>query len=304
MTNTLKRLVVIGVLVLAKASTAAALDIVTTTSDLAAIAKAVGGDLVSAESLTRGFQDPHYAEAKPSMIRKVYDADLLLLVGAEFEVGWLPAVLSAGRNRDVMPGTPGFLDLSTTVDLLEVPTGPVDRSQGDTHASGNPHYWLDPENGRIIAIAIANRLSELDAANAAHYASGLAAFERQLDAKLAEWRSRLTNLSGRDIIAYHKSLPYLGAAFSFNIIGHVEPKPGIAPGAQHLNQLIQLIESKKVPLLLREIYFERQSTEFLEARTGIKAVEFHPSVAPRAGVDTYFDIFERLVEAITASGAL
>ena len=178
----------------------AALKIVTTTQDLAALAAAVGGAQVEARSLTPGEADPHFAEAKPSMIRAAHDADLLLAVGAELEIGWLPAVLATARNARVLPGAPGHLDLSTGMSLLDKPTGPVTRAMGDVHAQGNPHYWLDPENGLKIAQAIAQRLVELDPKHAADYRANLAGFERVLKERLARWRTELAPLRGKPVI--------------------------------------------------------------------------------------------------------
>lgn len=294
----------IGLAVIVGSPAVAAVNIVTTTTDLAAIARAVGGDLVTAESLTRGTQDPHYAEAKPSMIRKVFDADLLLVVGADLEIGWLPAVLRAGRNPDIMPGTLGFLDLSTVVPLLDVPSGPVDRSMGDVHPYGNPHYWLNPENGAVIARAVAARLSALDPANADQYDAGLAAFESNLSEKLTQWRQAMAPLVGVPVIAYHKSLLYLSDAFGFRIADYVEAKPGIAPSARQLDRLINLIEAEKVTLLLREMFYERQSTQYLAEQTGIRIAELPPSVGAEDGVETYFDLFDAIIAAIRSSGAI
>ena len=281
---------------------AADLDVVTTTADLAAIAEVIGGAHVDAVSLTPGTRDPHYAEAKPSMIRRVYQADLFLVIGAEMEIGWLPALLRAGRNADVLPGAPGFLDLSSVARLLDVPRGPVSRDQGDVHRLGNPHYWLDPENGRRMGRAIAARMAELDRDNAAAYQGGLAAFEAALDRKLPEWRAALAPLKGTPVIAYHTSFRYLSAAFGFDIVGLVEPKPGIAPTAAHLGDLVGKIAAEGIELLIIEPYYERRSSGYLNERTGIRVAVIPQSVGAEDGIDTYLDLFDAIVVALRQAG--
>lgn len=272
--------------------------VVTTTQDLAALAEAVGGEDVEVYSLTPGTRDPHFAEAKPSMIRKVYSADLLLLIGADMEVGWLPPLLQAARNSRVQPGNPGYLDLSATVLLLDKPQGTVSRDMGDVHANGNPHYWLNPENGVHMAEAIAARLVQLDPGHAADYKNRLAVFARTMDAKLTEWRAALADLKGKPVIAYHTSFVYLADAFDFNIVDEVEPKPGISPSAAYLNQLVARIKQDQVGLLIVEPYYERRSASYLNEQTGIRVAVLPQSVGAQAGIDTYFDLFDAIVAVL------
>lgn len=286
------------------APAAAELDIVTTTADLAAIARAVGGEDASVESLTSGTSDPHYAAAKPSMIRKVYRADLLLLVGADLEVGWLPAALRAGRNRNVLPGQPGHLDLSAVVELVEKPTGPVSRAMGDVHAKGNPHYWLDPENGRRMARAIAVRLQELDPSNAAGYRGRLQEFETALDRKLETWRSRLAPLEGKAVISHHTTFSYLARAFGFHVVDQVEPLPGIAPTAAHLERLIGRIDAERIGVLIMAPYYDRRAARFLNGKTGIEVVVLPQSVGATPEIATYFDLFDAIADAFADAGAI
>ncbi|MBI06500.1 MAG: ABC transporter substrate-binding protein [Rhodospirillaceae bacterium] len=295
--------VLLALLLLSLSQRALALDIVATTTDLASIARAVGGDDVVVDSLVSGTSDPHYAAAKPSMIRRVHDADLLILIGADFEVGWLPAVLQAARNGDVQPGQTGYLDLSHTVSLRDVPVGEVSRAQGDVHASGNPHYWLDPRNGKRIAGAIADRLASLDPDNRAQYRERLAAFNAELDSRIPAWRTGVGGLSGRPVIAYHKSFVYLAAALGFDIVDQVEPLPGISPSASHLNDLISRIERERIELLIMESYYERRSAEFLHARTGIRVAVIPHSVGSEANINTYFDLFDAIVDALSEPGS-
>ncbi|MDP1708799.1 MAG: metal ABC transporter substrate-binding protein [Gammaproteobacteria bacterium] len=282
----------------------AALKVVATTQDLAAIAQAVGGNRVEAISLTPGTRDPHYAEARPGMIRQVYQADLLLLVGADLEIGWLPPLLQAARNARVLPGGAGYLDLSTTVPLLGVPAGPVTRAMGDVHAQGNPHYWLKPANGLRMAQAIAARLSALDGAHAAEYQINLNRFEQDLQARMAAWQAALAPLKDKPVIAYHSSFLYLADAFGLNIVDQVEPVPGIAPGAAHLQKLVARIKADQIGLLIMESYYERRSATYLAEQTGIKIAVLPQSVGSAPEVATYFDLFDGIVAALQKSGAL
>lgn len=279
----------------------AKLNIVTTTQDSAAIVQAIGGEHVQVQSLTPGTRDPHFAEATPSMIRRVYQADLLVLIGADMEIGWLPPLLESARNGRVLPGAPGYLDLSMSVALLDKPAGPVSRAQGDVHVRGNPHYWLDPRNGLRMAQAIGARLSEIDPVHADDYRTRLTAFQQDLERRLPAWRTSLASLKDKPVVAYHKSFVYLADAFSFRIVAEVEPKPGIPPNAAHLQQLVQTIRAQRITTLIMEPYYERRSADYLARETGIKVAVLPQSVgAP--GISSYFDLFEAIIAALKATG--
>lgn len=280
----------------------AALQVVTSTQDVAAIARAVGGPLVDVLSLTPGTRDPHFAEAKPSMIRKVHRADLLILVGADMEVGWLPSLLQSARNGKVQEGRRGYLDLSLNIPLLGKTHGPVSRAMGDVHASGNPHYWLNPQNGGRMARAIAARLEELDPENGKHYRTQLNSFEQKLKQKNQEWHAAFAPLRGRSVIAYHTSFVYLAEAFGFIIVDEVEPKPGIAPGAAHLNQLVKRIKSEKISLLIIEPYYEQRSARYLSEKTGIRLSVLPQSVGATPQITTYFELFDQIVSILAPKG--
>ena len=288
----------IGVLFLMMPSIShAALRVVTTTQDLAALAKVVGGDQVNVESLTLGTRDPHFAVARPSMIRKVFRADLLLVVGADMEIGWLPPLLQSSRNAETLPGNTGYLDLSTTVPLLGIQAGPVSRALGDVHAKGNPHYWLDPRNGVRMAQAIATRLAMLDPSHAADYQRRFERFAEEMVVKQNEWRAQLAYLEGRPVIAYHKSFDYLAGFFGFIIVDEVEPKPGIAPSASSLSALIARISREEIGVLVMEPYYERRSARYLNEQTGINVAVVPQSVGAEDDITTYFILFDRIVEA-------
>ena len=280
----------------------ATLRIVTTTQDLAAIAVAVGGEQVKVQSLTQGTRDPHFATAKPSMIRKVFRADLLLVIGADMEIGWLPPLLQSARNAQVQPGNPGYLDLSSVVPLLGKISGPVSRAMGDVHAKGNPHYWLDPRNGVRIAQAIATRLGELDPVHKEDYQQRFKAFAQTMASKLPFWRSELAQLKGKPVIAYHTSFVYLADAFGFRIVDEVEPKPGIAPSAASLSSLVTRIQAEHIDLLIMEPYYERRSARYLNEQTDIRLVVLPQSVGAQPDINSYVDLFDAIVAAFNRTG--
>lgn len=282
----------------------AKLIVVTTTTDLAAIARAVGGPLVDAESLTPGPTDPHFMEAKPSMIRRVASADLLLVVGADLEIGWLGPVLETARNRKVLPGSPGYLDLSATVPLLDKSSGAVNRAQGDVHVLGNPHYHLNPGNGILMAKAISERFQQLDSTHADQYRRNLELFSQELSNKIAGWKKKLEPLRGQSAISYHTSFRYLADAFGIHIVDQVEPLPGIPPNASHVERLTGRIKSEKIGLLLMEPFYERRSAAYLTAQTGIKVVLIPHAVGAEPRIKSYFDLFDVVVERLSEGGAL
>lgn len=276
----------------------AGLRVEATTQDLAAIGKAIGGPYVDVHSLTPGTRDPHFAVAKPSMIRRVYRADLLLVVGADLEIGWLPPLLQSARNSRVQPGNQGYLDLSLAVPLLGKSSGPVTRDQGDVHAKGNPHYWLDPVNGIHMAKVIAERLGQLDPVHASEFQANFKAFEKTINTKLAEWRRTLRHLNGKPLIAYHTSFVYLADAFNFYIVDEVEPKPGIAPSAASLANLMARIKREGIDLLIIEPYYERRSASYLSDQTSIQVAVIPQSVGAQPGIKSYTDLFDAIVNAL------
>lgn len=280
----------------------AALKVETTTQDLAAIARVVGGQHIDVHSLTLGTRDPHFAVAKPSMIRRVYRADLLLVIGAEMEIGWLPPLLQSARNNLIQPGESGYLDLSLTIPLMGKLQGPISRAMGDVHISGNPHYWLDPRNGVRMAKAISQRLAQLDPKHADDYQENAKQFEKNINIKLANWRNALRHLNKKPVIAYHTSFVYLADVFGFQIIDEVEPKPGIAPSAASLSKLITKLRNKQINLLIMESYYERRSSRYLSDETGIQIAVLPQSVGAQEDIVTYVDLFNSIVNILKASG--
>ncbi len=298
-----KNKIMFGVLLLMiSLNSHATLRVVATTQDLAAIAEAVGGEQVKVQSLTRGTRDPHFATAKPSMIRKVFRADLLLVIGADLEIGWLPPLLQSARNGQVLPGNPGYLDLSSVVPLLGKTSGPVSRAMGDVHVKGNPHYWLDPRNGIRMAKAIATRLGELDPVNKDSYQQRFKTFKQKVDNKLPAWNAELSQLKGKPVIAYHKSFVYLADAFGFHIVDEIEPKPGIAPSAASLNALVTRIQTERIGLLIMEPYYERRSASYISEQTGIHVAVLPQSVGAQPNINSYVDLFDAIVATFNRVG--
>jgi zinc/manganese transport system substrate-binding protein len=218
-------------------------------------------------------------------------------IGLDFEIGWLPSLLTSARNPKVMPGSTGFLDLSTLIKPLEA-AAVADRIEGDVHPQGNPHYWLDPENGRLMARGIAQRLTALDPAGAAAYAQNLAAFEKTLDAKMTEWSKRLAPFAGHSIVTFHKSWPYFAARFRLEVAAFVEPKPGIQPTAQHTVDVIRTVRTKNIKVILMENFYDRRSPDQVAQHTGAKVVFVPSMVAGDEKVRTYFDLFDTIVGAV------
>src|SRR4029077_19260556 len=208
------------------------LNVMTTTEDLASIAREVGGDRITVESMARGYQDPHFVEAKPSFILKLQKADLLILVGRELEIGWLPPLIQQSRNRKVQVGADGYVDASLKAQILEVPTGQITRAEGDVHPLGNPHYWLDPENGKLIAREIFDALARSQPNDRAYFEQRLNDFVNRVNDAEKRWTSMMAPYKGTKVITYHRSFPNFAERFGLNIVDYVEPKPGIPPTPQ------------------------------------------------------------------------
>jgi zinc/manganese transport system substrate-binding protein len=296
-----------GALLLGAAPARAALNVVTTTQDMAWIAQEVGGDKIKVTPLAKGYQDPHFVEAKPSFVLILNKADLLIVVGRDLEIGWLPPLITQSRNAKIQPGANGYLDPSTSAKILDMPTGAVTRAEGDVHPLGNPHYWLDPENGRRIAKAIEARLSQMDAVNAAYYAQREEDFEKRLTAAQQRWKEQMAPYKGAKVITYHKSWTNFADAFGLNVVGYVEPKPGIPPTPQHTLDVINAMKAQNVKIIMVEPYFDTKTPNSIASNTGAKVLVMPPSVGGVPQAADYFKLFDYdinlLVEAIKATGA-
>lgn len=276
------------------------LDVVTTLPDLAWIAEYLGGDHVDAFAIAAGYQDPHFVDPKPSYIVRLSRADIFILAGLDLESGWVPSLLNSARNDAILRGGPGYVDASANVRLLEVPTT-VSREQGDIHAYGNPHYWLDPTNAKFIARNIADGLirqlpGQVDAIEA-----NLARFNEELDGRIEDWQARMQPYQGRKIVAYHNTWPYLEAFLGIDIVDFLEPKPGIPPTPSQLAKIIDLVSRDGIGVIIITPYYRPNSAQLVARETGAAVLALASSVGAFREVDTYFDVFDynidRLIDA-------
>ena len=313
------------------------LKIVTTTSDLAAIAKAVAGDKATVRSICTGREDPHFLQAKPSYIMRARDADLWIRIGLELEIGWEMPVLDGSRNRHIRPGAKGHLDASECVNVLEIPAIPVTRAMGDVHPSGNPHYWLDPFNGRCIAGAIAERLGQFAPADAALFKANAAAFQQSLDErmfgaelmksedggrlwlkvrdgtlekylsdtgktdKIGGWLGAMRPLRGKKIITYHRSWTYFADRFGLTVAAELEPKPGIPPSPAHLAEVIELAKAQGIGIILQEPFYSRKAADLVADKTEARVVVVANSVGGEAEAIDYLALMDLIVCRITGT---
>jgi len=303
-------IVVLGALTLVATTDAFAdskLNVVAATEDLASIGREIGGDRISIEAIARGYQDPHFVEAKPSFILKLQRADLLVVVGRELEIGWLPPLITQSRNSKIQPGAEGYLDASLQAEILEIPTGQITRAMGDVHPLGNPHYWLDPENGKRIAKEIADKLSELRPNDRAYFQQQLANFTSRLNDGEKRWLAMMAPYKGTKMVTYHRSFPNFAKRFGLDIVGYVEPRPGIPPTPQHTLDLINEMKRQNVKLVLVEPYFDLKTPNSIGRETGAEVLVMPPSVGGVKEVTDYFKLFDYdinlLIDAIKKAGA-
>jgi len=289
------------------ASAQGKLNVVTTIEDLASIAREIGGDRATVESIARGYQDPHFVEAKPSFILKLQRADVLIAVGRELEIGWLPPLQTQSRNGKIQLGGAGYLDASLNASILEIPTGQITRAMGDVHPLGNPHYWLDPENGKRIAKEMADKFTELRPKDAAYFQEHLASFTTRLDTAEKRWVQMMAPYKGTKVVTYHRSFPNFAERFGLDIIGYVEPRPGIPPTPQHTLDLINEMKRQNVKLELIEPYFDLKTPQSIGRATGAQVLVMPPSVGGVKEVTDYFKLFDYdinlLIDAIKKTGA-
>lgn len=281
-------------------SAAAQIRVVATTPDLASIAREVGGDKVSVVALAKPTEDPHFVDAKPSHIVTLNRADALIEGGAELELGWLPPLLENSRNGKIAAGAPGRIVASEGVKMLEVPTS-FDRSKGDVHSLGNPHFLIDPVNVKIIAANIASHFSEIDPKNAATYNGNLSRFNAKLATKFADWQKQLAPYRGARIVTYHKDFPYLAERFGLTIVDELEAKPGIAPSPAHLAEVIGKMRATNAKVILVQPFQNRKTAETVARQTGATVLDVPQQPGAVDNTTTYFDMMDHLV-ATLASG--
>jgi zinc/manganese transport system substrate-binding protein len=279
----------------------AQLRVVATTEDLGSLAREIGGDRVTVDVFSRGYQDPHFVEPKPSFILKLVNADFLIAVGRELEIGWLPPLLTQSRNAKIQPGSQGYLDASLNVRILEIPTGQITRAMGDVHPQGNPHYWLDPDNGRKIAQAIRDKLSELLPSDRAYFAQRYTDFDGRLAEAQKRWDGLMAPYKGTKIVTYHRSWPNFAERFGLNVVGYVEPKPGIPPTPSHTVELVAEMKRQEVKIILVEPYFDVKTPQSVGRQTGAEVLVMPPSVGGVKEATDYIKLFDYDINQLIAA---
>jgi zinc/manganese transport system substrate-binding protein len=296
-------LLVAGLMAFAPQLAQAQLKVVTSTTDLYDIAKSVGGDKINATHIGEGYQDPHFIEAKPSFVLQLRNADVWAFVGLDLEIGWMPLLLDGARNPKIRLGGSGYVDASKAIRVLDTPQGNVDRSMGDVHPLGNPHYWLDPENGRRIARMFKAKFAELDPKNAAVYDANERAFEAKLNAAEKDWAGDIAKIRGKPVVAWHTSWRYFAEYSGMNIVAFMEPKPGVPPSPAHLYTVIQAVKRTGAKAIVMEPFYDRKVADLVAKQTGIKVLLLPPSVGGLRGapVNDYISLMKYDVAQLAAA---
>jgi zinc/manganese transport system substrate-binding protein len=277
------------------------LRVVTSLTDLKSITEFIGGDKVDVFAIATGFQNPHFVDPKPSYILKLSKADMFVTVGLDLETGWVPPLLNSARNAAIMVGGAGYVDASVNVPLQQVPSS-VNRAEGDIHIYGNPHYWLDPAIGKVIAKNIYDGLVRLDGADEQYFKANLTALNEKLDGKIKEWTNKMLPFKGAKIIAYHNEWVYFEHRFGLQIVDFLEPKPGIPPSPSQLAKVIGEMKGNKMKVIITSPYFTAESAELVARNVGGKVVTLATSVGADASIKTYIDLFDynvaKMVDAL------
>ncbi|MFB0517401.1 MAG: metal ABC transporter substrate-binding protein [Candidatus Neomarinimicrobiota bacterium] len=288
---------VIAVALPLRAFPADVLRVVTTTTDLADMVMVVGGDRVVVKSLSKGTQDPHLVEPRPSMVMQVKGADMLVRIGMDQDL-WAQSIIDAARNSKVMYGGEGYVDASRRIEKLQVPTGRVDMRMGDIHIYGNPHYWLDPANANLILEGITDRLCLLLPKGAEYFRQNSQHYAAKIDSAVTEWQRLMQPFAGARIVTYHNSWIYFATRFNLNIVGYIEPKPGIPPTPSHIAALVEIMKDEQVKVIMIEPYYNLRVAETVADRTGARVLILPSSVGGVEGVDTYLELFDYLISKL------
>jgi zinc/manganese transport system substrate-binding protein len=279
----------------------AQLRVVTSTTDLYDIARQVGGARVKAVHISEGYQDPHFVEAKPSFILQLQKADVFAFVGLDLEIGWMPLLIDGARNPKIRMGGSGYLDVSKAIPVIDVPSGNIDRSQGDVHPLGNPHYWLDPDNAKRIARLFEDKFAELDPQGTAAYEANRKAFETKLDVASRGWAGELAKIKGQPVVAWHTSWRYFAEYNGMKIVGFMEPKPGVPPSPSHLAGLILTMQRTHAKVIVMEPFYDQKTADFVAKKTGAKVLILPPSVGGRKGIDDYIALMQYDISQLAAA---
>ena len=274
------------------------IKVVTTTTDLKSITELIGGNKVSVSSIATGYQNPHFVDPKPSYIIGLSKADLFVTVGLDLETGWSPQLVASSRNTKIQKGAAGYVDASIGIGLLQVPTS-ANRAEGDIHIYGNPHYWLDPLNGKVIARNIANGLERIDPSNKSIYEANLQAFYKKIEDKMKEWKAKMAPFKGSKIIAYHNEWVYFETRFGLDVVDFMEPKPGIPPSPSQLVKVIKEIKADNIKVIISSPYFTTSSSDVVSKQTGAKELTLATSVGGFESIKNYFDLFDYDINQLT-----
>ncbi len=297
-TKSLLSVLVLSVCALVSSGAHAKLNVVTTIPDLRFIADQVGKEYISVESIAKGTQDPHAIEAKPSFMVKVSRADLVVAIGLDLEMGWLPSIILGSRNPKIKSGSSGYLEVGALVQPLEVMHGEVTRADGDVHPAGNPHVTLDPLRAGQVAIFLAQRLGELDPTHASLFKQNAEKFKADLEVKTKIWKARIEKSGVKAVVTYHKTFTYFLDRFKIENPAILEPKPGIPPTSGHILKVIEIIRDQKVPVVLIENYFDPTVTQKISQSVKVRSAVVPVSVDGASGMNSLFDVYENLVRQI------
>ncbi len=283
----------------------AKIKVVTTSTDLASIARYIGGDRVEVDSIVQGYQNPHYVDVKPSYMMKLHKADVFVKVGLDLEL-WAPVLAEGARNAKILPGGSGYVDASAGVEVLDIPQAKVTRGMGDIHIYGNPHYWLDPTNGKVIASNILAALKRVSPGDADYFEKNKEEFDGKIDEHMSGWLEKMRPYRGTEVVTYHNSWPNFMNRFGLVAVDYIEPKPGVPPSPAHIARLVGKMKADDVKIIIQEPFYETKVTEFVADKTGAELVILSPSVLGEEGADDYFSLFDsaldRLVDAFNRAG--
>lgn len=277
------------------------IKVVTTLTDLRSITEEIGGERVDVFSIATGYQNPHFVDPKPSYIIKLSRADMFVTVGLDLEIGWSVPLLQNSRNAKIQKGRIGYVDASANIPLMQVPEN-ISRAGGDIHIFGNPHYWLDPVRGKLIAQNIYQGLVRVSPENENYFKKNLENFHQKIDVKMKEWKSKMLKYEGAKIIAYHNQWCYFENRFGLKIVDFLEPKPGIPPSPSQLVKVIDQVKENDIKVIIISPYFTNKSAKVVARETGVEVVVFATSVEANTEANNYFDLFDynikKLIEAL------
>ncbi len=279
----------------------ATIRVLATTPEWAALTRELGGDKVDVYAATSAFQDVHRVDAKPSLVARARNADLVVAAGAELEIGWLPILLRESGNARIQPGNPGYFEADASLRLLEVPTA-VDRSMGDVHPLGNPHAHLDPHNIALVAAALSARLSALDAANAPYYQGRGSEFQSHWQAATARWEQQAAPLKGVPVVVIHRDQVYLCRWLGLQEVAAIEPKPGVPPSSSYLAELVTRLTAAPPKMILRNAYNDSKAADWLSERIHVPVVMLPYSVGGTPAAKDLYTLFDDTVARLLVAG--